>query len=113
MSNLRDSLAAAQEREAPEPKATLVNDDLPYAGNLLHEARETTKKTLSEVSLLKAKVHQLTMINQMLQDDNYKLNRDKRGAQLKEQQRALELEFATETDCAATFDWNTLSFGVK
>lgn len=71
---------------------------------------EKRNKKLSESSLLKAENHRLRMINQMLQDDNYRMKRAAQGQELKLQQSQLELEFATECGTEDKFDWNTLKF---
>ena len=111
-SELRKKLAEAQDESRNEP--TDQSNTIHFVDHETHVALNkelSEKKQLSELSMLKAKVHQLTMINQQLSDDNYRMKRSALGQSLRVRQSELELSFATELSISGRkFDWNTLTF---
>lgn len=112
MSNIRQQLAQAQDAPVRRPEHTdqLVDESSGTGVNSPVVEKPIKSKDLCETSKLKAKVHQLAMINQQLQDDNYRMKRMNISQSLREQQLALEREFALEVETEKKFDWNTLTF---
>ena len=90
MSDLKDRLAAAQE--------TTAN---------VHVVQ------LSELQMLKAKVHQMSLIDLLKSDELHKMKIKEARQGLQNQSLALEAEFQKSLNTSNKFDWNTLSFKDK
>jgi len=100
--DINDSPAAAT---APDTSVLPQGDILPF------EKKEAPEKEIPELLLLKAKVHQMALIDEQKSVDLFKARMQLHSIQLQQQQAAIEKELQESVETSKKFNWNTLSFG--